>query len=148
MDVGMRRLISAVTERLDAADGLVDAVICWENLFGSPSEAVFRVTGAMAKILEPDNQAERERLVKELKRIYGVRSGLVHGNPKPPKAEDVATDRDSAIRFALAATRRVYENPRLLTAENSAIRGSYVLLDLDRSEDPTAENDALTEQDR
>jgi hypothetical protein len=55
--VAMRRTLSAVSERrFSAEDALIDAVIAWENLFGTGrrSEMTFRITTALAILLEPE----------------------------------------------------------------------------------------------
>ena len=130
LDVGMRRLLSAVTVRFDPADGLVDAVICWENMFGTAQETRFRVCGAMAKILEPASPAKRGQLNKELKRIYDVRSKLVHGSHKVPGPREAAGDRDKALLYALDSIRKLHGRPDLLAITGSADRSTTLLLDL------------------
>lgn len=126
--IGVRRLISAVTSRFDPGDALVDAVICWENLFGASGEAVFRVTGAMAKILEADDSNRRNTLVKVLKKIYGVRSDLVHGNQKDYSDDVLRSNSDKAIRYALDVMRIVLTNSDLMAQPDSTSRGTFVLL--------------------
>ncbi len=55
IDVAVRRTLSAVRERSDPEDALIDAVIGWENLFGhgESAEVGFRVTTAIARLLHP-----------------------------------------------------------------------------------------------
>src|SRR5699024_9636301 len=53
IDIGMRRLLSASTMRADPIDAFVDAVVCWENMFGVHTETTFRVTASIAKLLSP-----------------------------------------------------------------------------------------------
>ncbi len=130
LDVSMRRLLSAVTTRFDPTDGLVDAVICWENMFGTDQETTFRVCGALASILEPSDSGKRAELNRELKRIYGVRSKLVHGSRNEPTAQQVVADRDRALGHALNAIRKLHERPELLSLEESAVRSTCLLLDL------------------
>jgi hypothetical protein len=80
LDVAARRMISAVSSRVDMSDSLIDAVIVWESLVGVTPETTFRVTGALAKLLKTD-VSERLDFVKNLKIIYDVRSkvGRVQG---------------------------------------------------------------------
>ena len=127
--LGSRRLLSATTSRLDPLDGFVDAVICWENMYGSGgAETTFRVCGAMARVLEPADHAKRRILFKELKDLYGHRSELVHGakEPSPPEAGSL---RDRAVRLAIASLCAMYERPDLLSAKSSAMRGQLAILD-------------------
>lgn len=87
LDIGMRRLLSASTTRTDPIDAFVDAVICWENMFGVRTETNFRVTASIAKLLVPTDSAARETAHKELKSLYAKRSALVHGGSEPKPDE-------------------------------------------------------------
>lgn len=54
----------AASFRSDPGDRLIDAVIGWENLYASgQGESTFRISGALAWLLEPDASA-REALQK------------------------------------------------------------------------------------
>ncbi|GAB1509107.1 hypothetical protein [Actinophytocola sp. KF-1] len=128
VDMGMRRLLAAVSSRMDAMDGFVDAVICWENLFGTPEgESTFRISGAMAVLLEPDSPERRIALMNEIRDLYRVRSRLVHG-ANEPNITTAYKHRDRAVELALAAFQAVYENEQLLQAENSSVRSRITLL--------------------
>lgn len=125
--MGARRLLSAVG-RLDRADGFVDAVICWENAFGTPEgEVGFRVCGSMAKLLEPADATKRGKLFKELRELYRERSRLVHGATelRPQKAADRER---AAVSLAIQMYRRLYEDERLLHAQDSNARSHLILL--------------------
>lgn len=77
--VGIRRTLSSLRERNDAADSLVDAVVAWENLFGTgQGEITFRVSVAMARLLA-DTAEGRETLRDEISKLYSLRSKVVHG---------------------------------------------------------------------
>jgi hypothetical protein len=77
--VGIRRTLSSLRERNDAADSLVDGVIAWENMFGTgQGEITFRVSMAMARLLS-DSEAGREALRDEVATLYSLRSKVVHG---------------------------------------------------------------------
>ena len=61
--VAMRRTLSAVAEsRFSPEDALIDAVIAWENLFGTGgrSEMMFRITTVLTILLEPEPSARPE----------------------------------------------------------------------------------------
>ncbi|WP_152513366.1 HEPN domain-containing protein [Nocardiopsis baichengensis] len=129
LNIAARRLLSAVSTRFDATDALIDAVVAWENMFGSPQEATLRVTGAMAKILEQNSFDDRKKLKSRLGEIYAARSDLIHGSHgKEPTRSAIYTYRQEAIRYALDALRWLYDNPTLLK-KNSADRSLSILLD-------------------
>ncbi|MFJ2891796.1 hypothetical protein ACIO53_37705 [Streptomyces sp. NPDC087305] len=128
LDMAMRRLLSSVSTRLDPMDGFVDAVICWENMFGTgEGEVSFRVSGAIAKLLEPDDARARKELFDEVKSLYGIRSKLVHGS-KEPEYQDAVDQRKRSVEIAIQALQRLYELPDVLNAENSSVRGRMLLL--------------------
>lgn len=106
LQVAARRTVSAIAERHDKADALIDAVTVWETLVGTRSETVFRVTAALAKLLEPD-PAARGALRKRLGEIYDIRSRIVHGDVVDHVVLTEHADR--AIDIALEATRALYK---------------------------------------
>nr|MDT0658849.1 HEPN domain-containing protein [Micromonospora sp. DSM 115978] len=129
LDIGMRRLLLAASTRLDPMDGFIDAVMCWENLFGEAQETGFKVCGSIAKLLEPDDPTKRALLFATLKKLYDVRSRLVHGASEP----DIRISyqhRDQALEIALNAMRAAYDVPGLLSLKNSTERYKWILLDL------------------
>lgn len=107
-----RRLLTALTERSDPTDAFVDALVAWESLFGTGTEVSFRVSAALAALLEPVDMDARRAVYKELKRLYGLRSRLVHGSADlaPSEAE---THRRRACEVALQATQRVLKTATL-----------------------------------
>ncbi len=127
LDLGVRRLLSAAGVRLDPVDGFIDAVVCWENMFGSVTESTFRICGAMACLLEPTDKAKRLTLFNALKKLYEARSRVVHG-AKELSSQIAYEHRTESIKRALEATRRLYDHPNLLNAKDSAERGRDVLL--------------------
>jgi len=130
LDMSMRRLLGAVSVRFDPMDGFVDAVISWENMFGTgEGETTFRVCGAMAHLLEGDKPQQRLSLFRQLQELYRIRSSLVHG-AQEPDALSATAHRDEAVRYALRAMRRLYDRPELLSAESSSVRGRNLLLNL------------------
>lgn len=129
MDTGVRRLLQAITERLDPEDGLVDAIICWENLFSATPDTVLRVCGAMAKLLGPTEPKARKAFYDQLKQLYNTRNKLVHGSSAIPR-DSIYSNRDAAVKYALDALRAVYAREELVSADNSAERALLVLLNL------------------
>lgn len=115
---GIRRSLSALRERNDDADALVDVVIAWENLFGGDIELSFRISMALARLLEAETDA-RPALQKEIARLYGVRSKIVHGDAvDPTKLGEVAR---RARTLTLDMWRALFrDEPPLLTSNDRA----------------------------
>lgn len=126
--LGARRLLSAITERLDPLDGFIDAIIAWENMLGTgEGETTFRVCAGMALLLSPDDSSERVTLFREFKNLYRARSGLVHG-AREPRPEDAVRSRDRAVEVAILATRAIHGRPELRDAGSSEERSRLLLL--------------------
>ncbi|AUG79303.1 hypothetical protein CFP65_4562 [Kitasatospora sp. MMS16-BH015] len=128
IDLGIRRVLRALSERRDPADVLVDAVIAWENLFGTKDgEPTFRITMCLATLLESD-VAERGALRTELAKIYDLRSKIVHGSadlkvadvPVCHRALDVAVDAIKAL---------VDQRPDILRLTDGGLRSVRLLLE-------------------
>jgi hypothetical protein len=128
--VAVRRVLSAVSERATRAeDALLDAVIAWENLFGAggTSETTFRVTTALALLLEPD-RSKRSALRTELGKIYEVRSKVAHGAELKPK-HNLDRCQERAIEVAIDALRILFRDRPHLIAESKQ-RAMRVILGL------------------
>lgn len=132
LKIAIRRLLTAVTERLDPIDGLIDAVMAWENLFSSTPETTMRVCGALSKLLESD-PSKRKQLFRELKGIYTLRSKLVHGaDTEEPAMRAMLEKRDRAISVGIDAMRKVFEIPDF-PAMKSSDRSDTLLLYMSES---------------
>jgi Apea-like HEPN len=122
----MSRTLSAATERRQPADILIDAVTAWEGLVGTEGETSFRVTAALARLLERDFDRRVERY-KALKKVYDVRSKVVHGEHRPD--ELVQRNADLAVAVALDALRTVLTDADwLLRFSKSQERADAILL--------------------
>ena len=132
--IGMRRLLKAAGERDDPVDVLVDAVVAWENLFGSKTESTFRVTAAVATLLEPSDKEERGALQKELSELYNRRSRLVHGDlaegDRKFSSADAKSQSARALEIGVEVFRAVLGNEAILTIATSEERGRQVVLNL------------------
>lgn len=90
-----QRLVSAgLVYNKSAEERLVDAAVAWEALLGSQDrdQLSLQLALGMAWLLAPKDYAERERVFRRAKRVYGVRSRLVHGGGAKPKDVDEAAD--------------------------------------------------------
>jgi hypothetical protein len=101
--IAVRRTLSAILERADAEDALTDAVMATENLFGhgGTTEVTFRVTTALALLLEADS-SKRSVLRSELGKVYDVRSKVVHGAEVTPGMK-LPECKERAIQTAVQA---------------------------------------------
>lgn len=131
--IAVRRTLSAVSERtFDVEDALIDAVIAWENLFGTGSNAemTFRVTTALAILLEPD-PAARSSLRSDLGKVYDLRSKVAHGGEVKAK-DKLAERKDQAIDVAIEALRALLEKHPGLVGNSD--RGMHIILGLPEDE--------------
>jgi hypothetical protein len=126
VDIAAGRLVSAVANRMDRSDSLIDAVMVWENLVGTTSEVTFRVTAALAKLLESDPTKRRD-LRKELAKIYDIRSRVVHGTTVDAAVINKACS--DAIDVAVRALRTSYARGREWLALSSNERADTILLE-------------------
>jgi len=126
VDIAARRLISASAQRLDRSDALIDAVMVWENLVGTSTETTFRVTAALAKALESD-RTKRRSLRQSLKKVYDVRSKVVHGVAVEQSAVNDAASQ--AIDIAIRAMRSCYKRGRSWLELPSTDRADSLILE-------------------
>jgi hypothetical protein len=119
--VAVQRVLSAVSHRLDPTDGLIDAVIALENLFGTSSaqgELTFRVSTASAWLLESTTARRRQRRHR-VSAIYRERSKIVHGNAP---GSDVAQYRDDAVSVVRESLKALFrDRPDLLPNRDRSI---------------------------
>jgi Apea-like HEPN len=118
LGVAARRILRAVTGRIDIEDRLIDAVTSWEALVGTGTETTFRVTAALAFLLaEPG--AARRIIATRLRKTYGLRSRVVHGAVVNPAELDAAAR--SAVGDAISAFKRLLtERDDLVEMESEA----------------------------
>jgi hypothetical protein len=126
MDLAVRKLISAAAQRHDPADSLIDSVMIWENIVGATSETVFRVTASIAKLLRESAQ-ERRSLQRELRKLYDLRSRVVHGEAVDLSSLQPAADR--SLQIAVELLRCSYRRGASWLRLSSQERALSVLLD-------------------
>ncbi|WP_188308741.1 HEPN domain-containing protein [Streptomyces sp. CBMA123] len=127
IELAMTRILRAIAERREPSDVLIDSVIAWENLFGTKEgEPTFRITSCLAKLLCTSGP-ERLELRRELGKIYGLRSDIVHGasnlevkhQPRCQEALDIAI---KAIKILVS------ERQDILAEKDGALRSVALLL--------------------
>lgn len=125
MQLASIRTVQAISQRIDRSDALIDAVMAWENLVGTRSETVYRVTAALARLLESQDD-KRRSFRKELQDIYNIRSRVVHGDVVEPQAIQIASD--GAVRIALRAMLEIYRRGGAWLAMSSNERSEMLIL--------------------
>jgi hypothetical protein len=95
----------------------IDAVIAWENLFGTgdTQELAYRVSMTMASIMS-DDVNKRIRLQREIKRLYSLRSRVVHGGYHPNPRETAELWEKAWVYTVLAITELIEHHSDLLGA--------------------------------
>jgi hypothetical protein len=125
LQVAERRIVSAIAERFDKADSLIDAVIAWESIVGTRTETVFRVTAALTRLLEAD-PTKRSDFRQSLSKIYDTRSRVVHGELVDPA--NIASASDDAINIGLRTLRELYSRTPDWRAVKSGDRADRIIL--------------------
>jgi len=126
VNIALERIVTASTERTTSEDVLIDSVMAWENLVGTDGESTFRVTASLSHLLEsnPTNRRERHH---RLKKIYNLRSRVVHGESR--SASDVRASADAALDVAKQAVSVILtQEPWLLDLSSSTERADAILL--------------------
>lgn len=106
LQIAVRRLVSAIAQRSEKVDALIDAVIAWESLVGTRRDKADKVPRALAILLKND-PSEGSNLFDRLKEIYGLRTDVVHGHAVSD-ADVSAASRD-AIKAGLDAIRELHD---------------------------------------
>jgi Apea-like HEPN len=126
VSIALERIVTASTERIRKEDILIDSVMAWENLLGTDSETTFRVTASLSHLLEANAATRRERH-KELKKLYKVRSRVVHG--ESPSALVVGESATRALDVAKQAMSVIFaQEPWLLDLTSSSERADAILM--------------------
>jgi hypothetical protein len=119
IEVAMRRTTRSLTERRNPDDVILDAVIAWENLFGSPQPGSSHlVRDCLARLLENDPVA-RPACLKRLSELYALRNRIAHGKP----ATVSPADEKDALSMTLRVIRALIEmRPDVLNELDSQAR--------------------------
>ncbi|WP_413450481.1 hypothetical protein AA0Y32_07440 [Georgenia phoenicis] len=126
LEVSRRRVVSALASRSDPLDALVDAVVAWESIFSGAPETQMRTVLPSCKLLSTEDDSAK--LLTSMKRVYRMRSDLVHGKQSKASQNDVLEARDDALRWVLRLLQLIYsEMPHLLNL-NAAQRSDLILV--------------------
>jgi hypothetical protein len=113
LDLAARRLLSSLATRTQPEDGLLDAMVALESLFGTgQSEIGFRLSVAVAWLLDNDRKSRAKRQ-KQVAALYSKRSRIVHGARL--KRQEVEEAQVEATQLVIDAMRALYsERPELI----------------------------------
>ena len=126
VNIALERIVTASTERITNEDILIDSVMAWENLVGTDGESTFRVTASLSRLLEA-NPTYRRKRHHELRKVYNVRSRVVHG--EPASASAVHNSAVKALDIAKQAVSVIVtQEPWLLELPSSTERADAILL--------------------
>jgi hypothetical protein len=125
LGLAIRRTLGSIAMRQDPADGLVDAVIALENMFGTgQSEVGFRLSAALAWLLESEAEARVARQ-KAVTKLYNLRSKIVHGSDVDPTK--LYSERMAASQLAVESLRKLFADWPELIPEGDQ-RGKLLIL--------------------
>lgn len=79
-EISIERFLRAFSERSIIEDSVIDLFIAVECIFGTKTELQFKISAAVATILFPCNETKRIETFKAFKKLYNLRSEIVHGN--------------------------------------------------------------------
>jgi hypothetical protein len=127
IDLAVKRIITAVTQRTDPADSLIDAVMVWENILGPATEVSFRITASMAKMLESQSE-KREETRKLLRKIYDTRSKVVHGSIRDEA--EIKEYVNMAIGYAIKLLKISFEKGKDWLEKDGEYRSNKILMDI------------------
>ena len=130
IDVAVRRLLSAL-ERPTATDGFIDAVIGWDNLFGSrEGDSTLRISVAFAYLLGGADLALRKALRSEVKTAYARRSDVVHGATTQLAPNEAFELRRRAVQLlADALDQLLLERPDLVACDGTERSNGLIIGD-------------------
>jgi len=135
--IAVSRTLQALGERSEFHDILIDSVMAWENLFGARSDTVFRVTGSLAVLLGT-NAEDRRALLKELRKLYDLRSAVVHGSAEIGPDDAVQSDRATNIALSALHTLLISRQDLLDEADGAHRSNKLLVVGLDPVADPDA----------
>jgi hypothetical protein len=124
--VSVRRYLSALNERTDPADSLIDSIIAMESLFGERSEISLAVSSCASRLIGVDEQDRRE-IFQDVKKLYNLRSEIVHGR-RVHRREELLKASARSSRILTDCIRKLYADRSELLSMSSVERAKAILL--------------------
>ncbi len=110
--IPLNRLRLAIFERFSIEDSILDALIAWEGIFSGRSETTFQIASSISKYIDIENYT-KEKLFARIKKLYGLRSAIVHGaTPKIPIDNET---RSEVIKIGLSCIKKILDNQQLIS---------------------------------
>lgn len=126
--IAIKKILSAINERRNPADGLIDIITAWENLFGGRFDISFRISISIAKILK-ETIDERLELQKKISEYYNLRSTIVHGGKiKNSDYERIVKGKEECVQITIDLLRELYKKHKDLLDNNSSERSKRIAL--------------------
>jgi len=111
--VPIDRLRFSIFERKKHEDSIVDAIIAWEGMFSEAFETSFKVTGSISRFLVCPE--EREEFYSRLRKLYSLRSDIVHGKQSRfMKKENIEELRSEVIKIGIECLKKILKDDELL----------------------------------
>lgn len=113
INIPLQRLKNAIFERSHPEDAIVDAIIAWEGMFSEAFETSFKVTASIAKYLaEP---ADRDEFYQRLRKLYALRSDIVHGKKsKLMNPDNIDSLRSEVIDIGIRCIKKLISDHEIL----------------------------------
>ena len=108
IEIAKRRLYSALLLKNNIEDSFIDCIIGLESLFGQRSEISFTLATCVSKLLYCGVECREEKF-DEIKRLYNIRSKILHDG-KIIEHKEMKEYRDKALELLTACLRKLYED--------------------------------------
>jgi len=122
----VQRAVRALSERDDAVDSFIDAIIAFESLFGERQQVALSLATCVSRLLD-SNPSRRRETYNRVKKLYDQRSNILHGASQPTQAQTMEY-RDEALRYLTACFRILYRQRPELLAMRASERDIELLL--------------------
>ncbi|WP_023603806.1 HEPN domain-containing protein [Aliivibrio logei] len=109
----IRKISQAIFERNNEEDSFIDAITALEGLFGAQGETLFKVSTSVSLFLY-DTYEERTASKRAIKKLYDMRSKIVHGNNDNALThEDISNASKEVLGITLACLAKLLKDETL-----------------------------------
>ncbi|MDD9950495.1 MAG: HEPN domain-containing protein, partial [Zetaproteobacteria bacterium] len=122
--VPLERIQTAIFEQKNPNSAIIDGFIAWEGMFSSQSNITQSVCHSIHKLTTTNaEQQDKEQKPQRLKKLYHLRSTLVHGSSPQKILKTLANDRNTyciedayqeVIKVALECLKKLLQDKDLL----------------------------------
>lgn len=117
VELPLRKLSQAVFERKNPTDSFIDAITALEGMFGAQGETLFKVSTSVSRFLY-DSFEERTKSKKTIKKLYDIRSKLVHGaNDSVPSNEVIEESTNQILELCFSVISKLLQDEKLLALQ-------------------------------